>query len=277
MREVQNYAFLDNDFLKKIGWNVSRPVTLANPLAEQHTTLADSLIAPLLQSVSENSANHEQLGFFEWDRVWQAHQDHPTKVIEHPSLAGIWYQRKGVVDFYRLKDTLQDLFALLGMHVVWKACVNRPQWAHRYQVADLVCNGVVIGVAGKISSVMMAKVGGGDAFGFELRGDVLLAYQHVEKDIIPPAKYQGSYLDISMMVPVTTKVETLEELIAHSDKRIVQVQLQDVFQKPEWIDEKSITFRFFVQDPQQTVSKDILDTVYASVKKSVSSVGASIR
>jgi|GEM_PF-279815 len=277
MREVQNYAFLDNDFLKKIGWKVAHPVTLANPLAEQRTTLADSLIAPLLQSVSENSANHEQLGFFEWDRVWATQQDHNNKIVEHPSLAGVLYQRKGSVDFYHSKNMLQDLFALLGMQVSWKACVHRPQWAHRYQIADLVCDGVVIGTAGKISSVMMAKLGGGDAFAFEMRGDLLLAYKHPEKEIMPPAKYQGSYLDISMMVPVATKVEMLEQLIAHADKRIVQVQLQDVFQKPEWIDEKSITFRFFVQDPQQTVSKDILDTVYALVKKAVMSLGAGIR
>ncbi len=277
MREVQNYAFLDNDFLKKIGWKVEHPVTLANPLAEQRTTLADSLLAPLLQSVSENSANHETLGFFEWDRVWATQQDHKLKVIEHPSLAGVLYQRKGSVDFYHSKDMLQDLFLLLGMEVLWKVCAHRPQWAHRYQVADLVCNGVIIGTVGKISSVMMAKLGGGDAFAFELRGDLLLAYKHPEKEIVPPAKYQGSYLDISMMVPVATKVETLEQLIAQADKRIIQVQLQDVFQKPEWIDEKSITFRFFVQDPQQTVSKDILDTVYALVKKAVLSLGASIR
>ncbi len=277
MREVQNYAFLDNDFLKKIGWKVAHPVTLANPLAEQRTTLADSLIAPLLQSVSENSANHEQLGFFEWDRIWATQQDHKNKILEHPSLAGILYQRKGSVDFYHSKDMLQNLFALLGMDVSWKVCAHLPQWAHRYQIADLVCNGTIIGTAGKISSVMMAKLGGGDAFAFELRGDMLLAYQHAKKAIVPPAKYQGSFLDISMMVPMTTKVETLEQLIAHADKRIIQVQLQDVFQKPEWIDEKSITFRFFVQDPQQTVSKDILDAVHASVKKSVSSIGASIR
>jgi phenylalanyl-tRNA synthetase beta chain len=277
MREVQTYAFLDNDFLKKIGWKVEHPVTLANPIAEQRTTLADSLVAPLLQALLENSANHEQLGFFEWDRVFHTAQDHKTKVIEYPSLAGIWYQRKGTVDFYHAKDVLQDLCALLGMAVQWKSCVHRPQWAHRYQIADVVCDGKVIGTAGKISSVMMAKLGGGDAFAFELRGDVLLAYHHPEKEIKPLAKYQGSFLDISMMVPAATKVETLEQLIAHADKRIVQVQLQDVFQKPEWVDEKSITFRFFVQDPHQTVSKDILDTVYASVKKSVSSVGASIR
>ena len=277
MREVQNYAFLDNDFLKKIGWKVAHPVTLANPLAEQRTTLADSLIAPLLQSVSENSANHEQLGFFEWDRVWQAQPDHKNKIIEHSSLAGVLYQRKGTVDFYHSKDMLQDLFALLGMEVSWKVCAQRPQWAHRYQISDLVCKGVVIGTAGKISSVMMAKLGGGDAFTFELRGDLLLAYKYPEKEIMPPAKYQGTYLDISMMVPVATKVETLEQLIAHADKRIIQVQLQDVFQKPEWTDEKSITFRFFVQDPQQTVSKDTLDTVYASVKKAVLSLGAGIR
>ncbi len=277
MREVQNYAFLDNDFLKKIGWHVAHPVTLANPLAEQRTTLADSLIAPLLQTVSENSANHEQLGFFEWDRVWQLQPDHKNKVIEYPSLAGIWYQRKGTVDFYHSKDRLHDLFTLLAMPVTWKSCAERPQWAHRYQISDLVCNGVVIGRAGKISSVMMAKLGGGDAFAFEVRGDFLLAYQHTENGILPPAKYQGSFLDISMMVPVVTKVEMFEHIIAHADKRITQVQLQDVFQKPEWTDEKSMTFRFFVQDPTCTVSKDILDAVYASVKKAVLSVGASIR
>ncbi len=278
MKEVQTYAFLDNDFVKKMGWMVQHPVNLANPIAEQRTTLVDSLLLPLLQAVSENSANHEQLAFFEWDRIWGTSMTgNKTHVLERSSLAGVFYQRKGDVDFYRTKDLLQDLFALLALPVSWKNCAHRPQWAHRYQVADIVCNGKVIGTAGKVSSVMMAKLGGGDAFGFELDGNALLAYEPAHAQILPPAKYQGSFLDISMMVPVGTKVELLEQLISHADTRIVQVQLQDVFQKPEWLTEKSVTFRFFVQDPRETVSKELLETVSAAVKKSVASAGAVVR
>ncbi len=278
LREVQNYAFLDNDFLKKIGWRVQRPVTLANPLAEQRTTLVDSLVVNLLQNVSEMSANYEQLGFFEWARIWSTVEGHPLyKVSEQKSVAGIWYQRKGTIDFYRMKDTLQDFFEALQIPVTWKSCVHRPQWAHSYQIADLVTGTTVIGKAGKVSTVIMNKLGGGDAFVFELDAQALLSYAPEKIVCKSLPKYQGSFLDISLMVPLSCTVEQLQQAIERADARIVHVQLQDVFQKPEWQDTKSMTFRFFVQDLTQTVTKELLEHIQKEVQKAVIAYGAQIR
>ncbi len=278
LKEVQNYSFLDNNFLKKIGWVVETPVTLANPLSEQRTTLVDSLVVNLLQNIFEAHANHDQIALFEWARIWSlVHSGSLSKVSEQKSVAGVWYKRKGTVDFYQTKGVLQDFFVGMGIPVHWKSCLKKPKWSHKYQVADLVCNDVVIGKAGKVSSLIMGKLGGGDAFAFELDAHFLVSYVSEQKVCKPLPKYQTSFLDISSKVPLSFTVEHLQNAILQADKRITHVQLQDVFYAPEWKDSKSMTFRFFVRDDSQAVSRELLEEINDKVQKTVLSYGASVR
>lgn len=278
LKEVQNYSFLDNHFLKKIGWVVDHPVTLANPLSEQRTMLVDSLVVNLLQNIFEAHANHEHLALFEWARIWSmVHSGSFPKVSEQKSVAGAWYKRKGLVDFYQMKDVLQDFFVAMGIPVLWKSCVKRPQWAHKYQIADLVCDDIVIGKAGKVSTLTMSKLGGGDVFAFEIDAQFLVSYTAKQKICKPLPKYQTSFLDISSKVPLSSTVEQLQTAILQADKRITHVQLQDIFYAPEWKDSKSMTFRFFVRDDSQAVSRELLEEINDKVQKIVLSYGASVR
>ncbi len=277
LREVSNYAFLDDEFLKKINWRVSNPIELACPIAEQRTTLVDCPIIPLLQNVLDVSATADTGGFFEWARAWKMVPDHKNKITERKTLSGIVYQRKGSIDFYAMKNMLVDLFDVVAMDISFVACFERPRWAHKYQCADVVVDGKVVGVAAKISAILASKLGIADAFAFDLDGDFLL-HHPINKTVFKPfSKYQGSFLDISMMVPVTYTVKMFEEIIAKVSPLIVSVRLQDVFQKAEWGDQKSMTFRYFLEDPQQTVSKDLMEKIQISVCKAVQTVGAVVR
>lgn len=277
LREVSNYAFLDDEFLKKIHWHVSYPVQLACPISDQRTTLVDSPIIPLLQNVFEVSAKVETGGFFEWARAWSRLKQHPYTVTERKTLAGIFYKRKGTIDFYEMKNLIIDLFKTIGMNVDVVPCFERPRWADKYQSADLVVDGHVVGVMGKISAILINKLEVQDAFAFDIQGDFLLDHGLKKTVFKPLSKYQGSFLDMSMMVPLTYSVKMIEDLIKQVSPYIVAVRLQDVFQKAEWTDKKSMTFRYFLEDPKETVSKELLENVQAAVSKAIHTIGATIR
>lgn len=277
MHEVQNYAFFDNDFLKQINWKLNRPVKLANAISEQRTVLATCLIPGLLRNVEENASSKDELRFFEWGRVWRVNAKNKNKVDEHRIFAGIFYKRKGDVDFYEAKKHIEELFDSLALSVEWKKTKKSPQWASLHQTADLFYGNKNIGTAGKIKQAKLSTIGGGDAFGFELCGDFLLEFQPKELHFKELPKYQATSLDVSVMVPFKTTVADLERSIAAADKRIFAVSLKDIFTKDEWKDKKSVTMRFYVRDSKKTLQKNDIDSVYSAVEKAVKKQGAEIR
>ncbi|MFT6765419.1 MAG: phenylalanyl-tRNA synthetase beta chain [Alteromonas naphthalenivorans] len=277
MHEVQNYGFFDNEFLKQLNWKLNRPVTLANAISEQRTALATCLMPGLLQNVVENKGAKDDLRFFEWGRVWRTNAKNKNKVDEHRILAGLFYKRKGEVDFFESKEALEELFAALGLTVEWKKAEKPAQWASKYQMADLFYQGKNIGNAGKIAKSKLASIGGGDAFGFELCGDFLREFKPQVAQFKELPKYQATSLDVSVMVSEKTIVADLEHAIMESDKRIFGVVLQDIFVKDDWEDKKSITLRFFVRDNTKTLQKNDIDAVHSAVEKSLKKQGAQVR
>lgn len=277
MHEVQNYGFFDNEFLKHINWKLNRPVHLANAISEQRTVLATCLIPGLLQNVVENKNAKDDLRFFEWGRIWCTSQKNKNKVDEQRILAGVFYKRKGEVDFYAAKRELEELFAALAISVEWKKAVSPVQWASRHQVADLLYKGKNIGNAGKIAKSKLAAIGGGDAFGFELSGDFLLDFKQDVAKFKELPKYQATSLDVSIMVPSKITVSELEAAIKKADERIFGVALQDVFVKDEWENKKSVTLRFFVRDTKKTMQKIDIDAVHAAVEEALKKQGAEVR
>lgn len=276
MHEVQNYGFFDNEFLKQINWKLNRPVKLANSISEQRTVLATCLIPGLLQNIAENKGSKDELRFFEWARVWRTNEKNKNKVDECRVLAGLFYKRKGDVDFYDAKVNLEELFTALGLTIEWKKATNPAQWASKYQTADLFYKGKNIGNAGKIAKAKLSTIGGGDAFGFELCGDFLVDFKHDVIKFKELPKYQATSLDVSVMVPSKVAVADLEAAIEKADERIFDVALQDIFVKDDWKDKKSITLRFFVRD-NKTMQKTDIDAVHAAVEKALRKQGAEVR
>lgn len=273
MREVENYAVADNDFLKKINWKIENGITLANPLSEQRETMIDSLVPHLLSNVETNMANHDSLRFFEAGPVWKIRKG---IVREDKKLAGVFYDKK-TIDFYASKQALVKLFAALDLDVTWQKVSSALQWASKYQTADLILNNKKIGQCGVVSNKIMTRFGQGEAVAFEIDLDALCIKKNEPKKFAHLSKYQATKLDISMMLPLSVTVANITEVINSADKRIVDVQLRDIFQKADWTDKKSVTMRFVVNDKTQTLSKEALDSVYELVTKAVTKQGGEIR
>ena len=91
------------------------------------------------------------------------------------------------------------------------------------------------------------------------------------------SKYPAVWLDISVLVPLSVTVDEMQRLIVSSENRIEKVELKDFFQRKDWTDKKSLTFRFVIRDKSKTLQKDEIDKIWEKVASSVKDVGAEIR
>ncbi|TET06473.1 phenylalanine--tRNA ligase subunit beta [Candidatus Dependentiae bacterium] len=274
MREVCSYAFFDESFLKKIKWEPQKTLTIQNPVSENWYRLVTSLIPGLLAAIDENCADYDQLHFFEWGRIW--YPPDPEKELQQ--LAGIFFDQKHKVDFYEAKDQLMNLFALLKLPIRFER-VKKPElpWFLPYQTAYIFHEDNRIGIAGKINQAFLEEITEGDAFIFELDGDFLLRYKPVIARFKQLTKFPPIERDISILVPLQKTADQLIALIAQIDPSVISVDLIDMFEKPEWGNQKALTFRFVLQSPSRTLSKEEADVVWNKIAKQLQSEGAQIR
>lgn len=275
MREVYNYSFYDESFLRVLGWEASRDaLAVKNPVSENWQRLVASLIPGLLKSLDQNVALHDTLRFFEWGRIWGTTKN----VFEQKSLAGIIFDKKDQVDFYDAKALLQKLFVVLDLEVTWER-IDTPEypWYMPYQSGCLMHKGEKVGVAGKVNAAFLHNVMDGDAFIFELNGDFLLSYQPEFKKYESLAKYPDVERDVSVRMPIESTVDELITMITKSDDTIIAVSLVDFFEDPSWKDERALTFRFVVRDVDKTLTKDEVDAVWHKVVEALTRRGATIR
>lgn len=275
MQEVENYPFYDETFLRDISWQPVKAVEVINPVSENWYRLVTSLVPHLCKNILQNGHECTNARFFEWGRTWE------PKTAEHALetriLAGIFFARSGV-DFYIAKNYLTKLFQSLKLAVTWqKPDQSMPIWYHPYQTASLVCDGVQIGWAGKLSSGWLREIAEGDAFAFEINGDFLLSQPATESRYQPLPRFQGSHLDVSILVPLTVTVAELQNLILRVDPRVYRVELIDTFQKDDWFDKKALTFRYYFVDQEKTLSGEEIAVVQQKVEAAVQTSGASIR
>ena len=261
MREIQQYAFFDEAFLRLLDWEPTDTLEVQSPVSENWRRLVTTLMPHLFQAVWHNATHHDALRFFEWARTWQVHQ---AQTIERKSLVGIMFEKKHAFDFYDGKALLAPLFQGLSLEVTWRT-QNSPTfpWYAPYQTAELFCDGVMIGKAGMVQSAFITKIAEhGTAFIFELDGNFLLGRKEVIKKFVPLAKYPEVERDMSVLVSLSLSVDHLQSLIKNVDKRIVRIMLVDFFQKPEWLNERSLTFRFVIRDDMATLMEEQVDALW---------------
>jgi phenylalanyl-tRNA synthetase beta chain len=280
-REMCNYALYDEEFLKLLRWHPKNTLRLKNPISEHMTQLVTSLIPNLFKNIYTNNAQEDVLNFFEWNKIWNHLPEiEKSKVpfLEQASLAGIFFDGKKPIDFYHKKHILSSIFTMLGIDIQWtKSDQELAPWYHPYKTAVLVHNNIQLGVAGSANPGFLEPFLIGDAFIFELNGDLLQEIPHKEFVAKPLAKYQDTWLDISMLSPASITVEQLSTTIMNVTSTIFKVELIDFFQKEEWLDKRSITLRFFARDPDKTLSSADIDNLYNHVLKALAPLGVEIR
>jgi len=292
MMEQRNYLYYDEDFLREVGLDIDEKSSLRikNPVSENNVRLATSLLPNLFKNIRQNCASENSLRFFECGRTCRVTGDN---VIEEKKVAGIFFEKRKSVDFYRCKAYLSDLFLLCGVSspgatasVTWKKIDEHSReydWVMPYQSAELFIKNRKVGVAGKVTSAFLCKLDAlpeSEAFFFELDMDRLCfaaGKEGGEYLYTPISKFQGVTFDLSFMVPLELTVAELQEVLLDSDDLIERVELLDFFDKKEWVDQRSVAFRLRVSNPEKTLLKEEISDVSENACKAAKKIGAQAR
>lgn len=275
--EVRNYALFDEDFLKLLGWAPLKSGTIKNPISTTMYRLVTSLVPHLLKNVYTNATHKDAYNFFELNKIWHTKEAPTVQVQEHTALAGIFFDAVQAIDFFEKKEIITELFHSLGMEIEWRKAQSPEPWFHPYQTAELFLNNQLLGFAGMANPAFLQAVIPGSAFIFELNADIIFDTQLPSVIYKPLPKYQDSWRDVSMLVPLAVTVQQLEEQIMKASAEIVLVSLIDFFQKEEWHDVRSVTIRFYVRHEEKTLLSEEVDVVAAKVANVVKALGATIR
>lgn len=281
MTEVQSYAFFDEQNLDLLGLNFHESIKILNPVSENYMRLVTTLLPGLFKCVRENQVQRETLSFFEIGKIWPVING---SACEQKSLGGIFFEKRKSLDFYACKAKVNGIFKALGLDervVSWQKVEENVQpWSLSYQTAQIKYQDFVIGYAGMVDKAFLIKTDvlpESESFVFELNVDFLCnkAARIISYESI--SKFQDTYFDISILVPLTVAVAQFEDVLQTMSPFIKQVNLIDFFEKAEWKNQRSLTFRIWVSHQEKTFSKEEIDAIWENVVSVVQSMGAQLR
>lgn len=275
MRELYGYSFFDESMLRELVWQPVDYVEIKNPISENYTRLITTLQPNLLKAVRENSIACSQLRFYEWARVWRMHG---SDIIEQKSLSGIFFDT--TINFYTGKAFLKRMFDMLQMDVVYNPFDGTLfSWYVSHETALIMHDGKAIGMAGMVDQQCVATLSpaGGSLFVFELDGDYLLDYKKPVIRFNSLSKYPSVRRDVSILINASVTADTLINVIKSVDKQIEAVTLIDFFSKPEWENQKAMTFHVEVCDKERTLTSEVIEKIWGRVLVQLQEQGATIR
>jgi len=297
MTEQQNYIFYDEPFIAELGYEPKDVACeVVNAPSVDQRRLVKSLLPNLFKNIKENFVLDESLNFFELARTWHKPSkkispftllydiQKERKIVEYKRASGIFFNKRKTVDFYECKQHILDLLSSIRVDltlVEWKQ-IEKPSepWVTPYQSAEIYFDGNLIGVAGKVEKAFLNRLDvlpESDAFFFELEADFLLNYKPETATLKELPRYQETFLDFSVFVPLTVTTSKLEKQLAKVDSLITDVKLIDFFEREEWLDKRSLTFRVRVYNPEKTIGKEEIDAVWKKAVAVLEKNGASLR
>lgn len=285
MTEQQNYSLYDQQHIALLGLRIEPTVSLLNPISENHVHMITSLVPGLLKNIQDNHVQADTLSFFECGRIWtKPSSDKKPETGERKSIAGIFFKKRVPVDFYECKDLLNQLFIALGQKdltfIPTDSDQHQQSWYRAYQTAAVMYGNKYVGIAGKADPVLLSKLGIDvecDAFIFELDGDFLINQKAPEPYYQPLSKFQETYFDLSLFVPLQVQSAMLQENLAAVDDMITKVELVDFFEKEAWPDVRALTFRVWLVHPDKTLEKFEIDQVWQKAVAAAQALNVQVR
>ncbi|MFJ9533255.1 phenylalanine--tRNA ligase subunit beta [Herbaspirillum sp. NPDC101396] len=281
-QEVVNFSFVESAWEADFAGNQA-PIKLLNPIASQMNVMRSSLIASLVANVRYNiNRKANRVRVFEIGAVFHRDaqvQDGPLEVAGYHQpkrVAGLaygpvadeqWGQDTRNVDFFDVKADLEALFA---PRVLRFARVEHPS-LHPGRSAQVELDGKNIGLIGELHPRLQQKYDLPLApVVFEI--DAAALQQRDVPAYAEISKFPAVTRDLALVVKQAVQVQELRDIFAAEQQRnaacgIIQaIVLFDEYQgKGLENDEKSLAFRFTLQDTQNTLQDDTVDAAMAAI------------
>ena len=294
-QEVINFSFVEEAWEVDFAAN-AQPIKLLNPIASQMSVMRSSLVASLVANVKYNlNRKVSRVRIFESGTVFLRNpdvQDGPLAVagFDQPKhIAGLaygpyadeqWGQPSRTVDFFDVKADLEALFAPAILRF---AKIEHPA-LHPGRAAQVLLDGKVVGFIGELHPRLQQKYELPLApVVFEVAADALQ-----QRDIpkyTELSKFPAVVRDLAVVVKQGVPAQDLLDIFAAEKRtnnacRILQafVLFDEYHGKGLENDEKSLAFRFTLQDTENTLQDDTVEAAMTALIAAVSKLdGAKLR
>ena len=279
-QEVINFSFVEEDWEKDFAGNAT-PICLLNPIASQMSAMRSTLIGSLVANVRYNlNRKISRVRIFEIGAVFQRDpqvQDGPLSIAGYAQPKHIaalaygqaveeqWSQPARNTDYFDVKADLEALFAPRTLRFQKAA---HPA-LHPGRSAEVLLDGKVIGFIGELHPRWQQK------YDLPLAPVVFEVDVHAAQQRLVPAyteisKFPAVTRDIALLVKNHVQAQDLLDAFDAERgegelKRLVQaIVLFDEYRgKGLENDEKSLAFRFTLQDTQTTLNDNNVDAIMA--------------
>lgn len=294
-QEVVNMSFVEAQWEQDFAGN-AEPIRLQNPIASQMSVMRSNLVGSLLANVRYNvNRKAGRVRVFEVGAVFSRNPqapdgplsiagfDQPKRVgaiAYGPSVDEQWGEKTRAVDFFDVKADLEALFAPAQLRFV----KGEHPALHPGRSAFVELDGKRIGFIGELHPRWLQKYDLPQApVLFEVDAEALR--QRAVPAYTEISKFPGATRDLALVVkqgvPAQEVLDTFHaEIASNPAGKIVQaVVLFDEYRgKGLETDEKSLAFRFGLQDTQSTLQDDAVDAIMAALARAAQEkVGAKLR
>jgi phenylalanyl-tRNA synthetase beta chain len=284
-QEVVNMSFVETAWEADFAAN-PEPIRLQNPIASQMSVMRSTLVGSLVNNVRYNlNRKAGRVRVFEIGAVFKRNpqvEDGPLSVagIDQPKrVAGIaygpaldeqWGMPTRAVDYFDVKGDLEALFAPRALRFVK---TEHPA-LHPGRSAAVELDGKVVGFIGELHPRWLQKYDLPQApVVFEV--DAAALCERVVPRYTEISKFPGATRDLALVVKQDVAAQDVLDAFgaaikAHPSGKLVQaVVLFDEYRgKGLETDEKSLAFRFSLQDTQSTLQDDAVEALMGALVES---------
>ena len=284
-----NYSLVSEEEATQYTLEDHHKVRLLMPMTETHSTLRQSLVPGLLNTVQYNVARKQKdLKLLEIGRVFFGSGDdniQPTETLYlSAALTGEeratkWLKESSLLDFFAAKGYLEVVFERLGLDEKVTYKKSTLEGMHPGRFAEVYLGEKRIGFIGEVHPQVADKLGLNTTYVFEINLDEVISESKVKPKYEEVTKYPEITRDIAMLVDVKDEYQNIYNVIESvNSKLITKVELFDLYVGAELlVGKKSLALTITYSDKQKTLTDEEVTAVHEKVLSALTEYGAIIR
>lgn len=284
-----NYSLVSEEEATGYTLENHHKVRLLMPMTETHSTLRQSLVPGLLNTVQYNVARKQKdLKLLEIGRVFFGSGDDNIQPKETLYLSAAltgeeratkWLKESSSLDFFAAKGYLEVVFDRLGLDEKVTYRKSKLQGMHPGRFAEVYLGEKRIGFIGEVHPQVADKLGLNTTYVFEINLDEVISESKVKPKYEEVTKYPEITRDIAMLVDVKDEYQNIYNVIESvNSKLITKVELFDLYVGAELlVGKKSLALTITYSDKQKTLTDEEVTAVHDKVLSALTEYGAIIR
>ncbi|EER67992.1 phenylalanine--tRNA ligase subunit beta [Gemella haemolysans] len=284
-----NYSLVSEEEATEYTLEDHHKVRLLMPMTETHSTLRQSLVPGLLNTVQYNVARKQKdLKLLEIGRVFFGSGDDNIQPKETLYLSAAltgeeratkWLKESSSLDFFVAKGYLEVVFNCLGLDEKVTYKKSKLEGMHPGRFAEVYLGEKRIGFIGEVHPQVADKLGLNTTYVFEINLDEVISESKVKPKYEEVTKYPEITRDIAMLVDVKDEYQNIYNVIESvNSKLITKVELFDLYVGAELlVGKKSLALTITYSDKQKTLTDEEVTAVHDKVLSALTEYGAIIR